>query len=357
MLYAEHMLRLFDSIGREPVILRKLASSMPENLEKLYDTILEDLQRRTPADKQPALKFLLCWVAFSHRRLTLAECLSLMDFIPDNSLNLEEELQGQQLVRILKIADAEERDLDEDETSDQNKLDTQAQNNPDAAYDDHDLPLKFQERSMRGYFRNASPDEKGLRTPARVAHGQMFTMCSKILCGELVVHRDSIRKYAAENWMWHFSSWITFVKSCQPGEDENETVAHLEALGSIMTNSGDCAKTVETLGVDYDDMLGEMDQEDVLADIALGATMTTNIGEKFNEATLTWAKGVVAESGSAFMGLARAHTVNWFRSDDLKSAIHSYNAVRSAISLVGAAFGRPFGNRPLRSGCPCSRIL
>jgi hypothetical protein len=337
MLYAEHMLRLFDNIRREPIILKNLKQSMPESLEGLYDTILADLQRHTAADKQQALRWLLCWVAFAHRPLTLTECSCLLDLVPSNSLDVEEELQGQQLVRLIKIADPEERYQEDDGNTNEDVIDLQGQTDPDAAYDDRDLPLKFQERSMRGYFRSASSDEKGLRTPARVAHWQIFTTTSKILCGEVNMPLDSLQKYAAQYWIWHVGGWNFLAKSSKP--DDDEEVAGLEAVAAIMTNHGDCAKTIENLGLNYEDVRGDLTEKYVLDNIASIASTAITVGDKLTETTLAWAKGVVEDRGSAFMVLARAHVVNWFQSEDHKAALHLYNVVRSVISLVGTTPG------------------
>ncbi len=147
MLYAEHILRQFSTIAREPLILKHLAQSMPENIDQLYETILVELQRRITPSQYPSLKTLLAWLAFSREPLALGECLGLLKLLPGESVNLEEELQGQQLSRLLKIGGIEERS-DNTEEPENPVLDAP---DPDSAYDDSALPLKFQGRSMRGF--------------------------------------------------------------------------------------------------------------------------------------------------------------------------------------------------------------
>jgi hypothetical protein len=48
MLYAEHTLRQFSILGREPLVLKVLAESMPRGLEGLYQNLVADLQRKLP---------------------------------------------------------------------------------------------------------------------------------------------------------------------------------------------------------------------------------------------------------------------------------------------------------------------
>ncbi|KAK1766356.1 hypothetical protein QBC33DRAFT_612002 [Phialemonium atrogriseum] len=334
ILYAEHMLRQFNNIGREPIILKQLEQSMPENLKELYGTILVDLQRRTADDKQQAIKGLLWWLAFASRPLTLAESFSLMNLFPGSSLDLEEELQGQQLARLLKIGDVEERAQNDGDNSNLANVDLLGQSDPDAVYDDGDRPLKFQERSMRDYFRSASQDEQGLRTPGRVAHGKILTLCSKILFVEVDNIYGSLRKYAAQHWIWHFACWCYLSLNSNPGPAEDEKVACLEALGAIMTNHGNFATTIESLDMDYEDVLRDLPNDYLVAKVAEGATMATSLGDKMIETTLTWARDVVADKGAAFVTLVKGHISNWFRAQDLKSAAQSYKVIRSIIPLT-----------------------
>lgn len=97
MLYAEHTLRRLNFLGREPLILKNLELPMPSSLNELYHDLVTDLQRRISPGRHEGLKSLLCWLAFSVRPLTLDESLALLKLFPGESLNLEEELQGQHI--------------------------------------------------------------------------------------------------------------------------------------------------------------------------------------------------------------------------------------------------------------------
>lgn len=326
MLYAEHMLRKFDTIGREPIILKILDQHMSEDLEQLYQMMLVDLQHRIAANQHQAMKSLLWWLAFSYRPLALNECLALLKLHPSDSFHLEEELQGQQLARFLTIVDFEERV--ESTSTQHSKLEIQTRNDPDAVYDDGDLPLKFQERSMRGFFRSAKQGETGLRTPQSEAHRQIFIVCSKILCGAAGDVHEGLRKYAANHWALHLS-WTEMEQ-----DSEVDKIAGMEALGAIMSNETNAAMIIEALGVDYDEMYESFPEGLSLKHMALFATVTDSLGEKVNAATSTWAKAVVSDKLAAFVPLAKGHIANWFQAQDLKSALRSYRFVRSIIKLV-----------------------
>ena len=89
------MLKRFNANAREGAVLRNLESSMPANLEHLYQVMLSECKRRTPEAQQQSMKSLLAWLAYSWRPLTLDECKALMKFvIGDTSIDLEEELEG-----------------------------------------------------------------------------------------------------------------------------------------------------------------------------------------------------------------------------------------------------------------------
>ena len=326
MLYAEHTLRQFNILGRETIVLKMLDHYMPESLEKLHDTMLKDLQEQTGADQLQALKCLLWWLAFSYRPLTVDECLSVLQHSTDGSLNLDQELQGRQLSRFIRIADFEERL--EFAPAQNSILEIQSQNNSDAAYNDGDLPLKFQERSIRGFFRGAEKGETGLRTPASEAHRHIFIFCSKVLCSHSDEIHDSLRKYAAEHWAWHLS-WTRMLEDSEP-----DRIAGLDALGAIMTNETGAAKVIETLGVDYDEINEEFKNELLLKNMAWFAKMVDSLDGKVTPTTSAWAKAVVADRLAAFVPLARGHISNWFQSRELKSALRSYRFARAALKMV-----------------------
>lgn len=326
MLYAEHMLRQFNIFGRELLVLKALEQHMPNTLEELFQSMLADLQHHTSTDELEAMRCLLAWLSFSYRPLTLDDSLALIKITSGGSFDLERELQGRQLAKFLRIADFEERVNDISAT--QSKLDLQSPNNPDAPYNDGDLPLRFQERSMRGFFRNAQRGEAGLRTSSFEAHRQIFVICSKIICGTVGNVHDGLRKYAASAWAWHLS-WTHMAQ-----DSEEDRVAGLEALGAIMTNENNAAVIIESLGVDWDTITGDFKDGLFLKNKTLFAKMAVSLGEKVNARTLSWAKAVVEDPLAALVPLAKGHIANWFTANGLEEALRSYRFARTIAKLV-----------------------
>lgn len=94
MLYADHMLRRLSYIGREGAVLKD-TEDMPSGLRDLYKIMLDECRRGRSPKQYEALKRLFAWLAFSKRRLSLAEALELVAItITDEDLDLEDEIIG-----------------------------------------------------------------------------------------------------------------------------------------------------------------------------------------------------------------------------------------------------------------------
>lgn len=343
MLYAEHMLRHFSMIGREPLVLKQLEHSMPKSLEDCYDGILHGLEHKTASSQLGALKSLLAWLSFSSRPLTLADSLQLLKTVFNSDLDLESELQGNQLARVLKIAGRDERQSSDSQTR---GAAIGTDENPDAKYDDSDLPLKFQGRSMRDYFRQARDATEDLRTPESVAHRKIFLVCCDIICGKIEVENESLRSYAARMWVYHLS-WASITP-----ETNGDIVACLEGLGGIMTNAHGAASFFQNHGVDYEEIhsdyadefpVTDFENDALISNMAYWATMIsilTQINDLFSQSTVTWAEETVKDRRNAFVSLAKAHITEWLQAADVESASTSYKFSRSCIALVSttAAF-------------------
>lgn len=337
MLYAEHMLRHFSMIGREPLVLKQLEHSMPKSLEDCYDVILHGLEQKTASSQLEALKSLLAWLSFSGRPVTLADSLQLLKTVFNSSLDLESELQGNQLARVLKIAGREER-----QSSDTDSGDTaiSTDDNPDAKYDDSDLPLKFQGRSMRDYFRRAQDATEDLRTPASVAHRKIFLVCCDIICGKINVQDESLRSYAARNWVYHLS-WTNITLGTN-----GDSVACLEGLGNIMTNAHGAASFFQNHGVDYEEIHSDFVDElpitdfgnDVLiSHMAYCASLILKLrlsNDLLSQSTVAWAEETIKDRRNPFVPLAKAHITEWLQAADVESAATSYKFSRSCVALV-----------------------
>jgi hypothetical protein len=323
MLYAEHLLRQFSIFGREPLVLKALEEHMPEGLEGLYLNMVADLQHHTPEDELHAMKTLLWWMAYSYRPLTLAECLSILQITSESSFDLERELQGRQLARFLRMGDLEERMTDT--AVEDVKLSIQSQSKSDAPFNDGDLPLKFQDRSMAGFFRGG---DTGLRTIGKDAHREIFIVCSDILCGRMPNAHGGLRQYAARFAILHLS-WTSM-----KDDTEHNRVRALNALGSLMSNETHAATAFETLGVDYKEVNEDFASGLLMQNMAYSARLAVALSGKVNASTSQWAESVNADVHVAFEPLARGHVANWFQADDAKAALRSFKFARSAIDMV-----------------------
>ncbi|EXJ61521.1 hypothetical protein A1O7_01949 [Cladophialophora yegresii CBS 114405] len=288
----------------------------------LYLNMVADLQHHTPADELHAMKTLLCWLAYSYRPLTLAECLSILEITSETSFDLERELQGRQLARFLRLGDLEERMTGS--AAEDIKLSLQTQNKSDAPFNDGDLPLKFQERSMAGFFRGG---ETGLRTLGKDGHCEIFIVCSDILCGRMPNAHAALRQYAAINAMVHLS-WVSL-----KDHTEHDRIRALNALGNLMSNESHAATTLEALGVDYEEINEGFASGVLMFNMAYAAKMAVALPGKVSSSTSKWAASVAADVRVAFDPLARGHVANWFQAKDAKAALLSFAFAHSAIAM------------------------
>ncbi|KAG8161352.1 hypothetical protein KVR01_009616 [Diaporthe batatas] len=336
MLYIEHMLRHFSMIGREPLVLKQLEQSMPASLEDCYDRILHGLEQRTVSSQREDLKSLLAWLSFSFRPLSLADSLQLLKTVYKSSLDLESELQGNQLARVLKIAD---RDEHRSSDNDAGEKEFNTDENPDAKYNDRDLPLKFQGRSMRDYFQQAKDITEGLRTPETIAHRKLFLVCCDIICGKIEVEDEGLRNYAAHTWGYHLS-WTGLTP-----ETNGDSIACLEGLGKIMTNANGAASFMQHHGVDYEEFhsdfaddfpIKDFEGDLLISHIAHFASLISNSdSDLLSPGTRAWAKDTIEDKGNAFVSLSKAHIAEWLQAADTEAAMTAYKFARSCIAMTG----------------------
>ena len=306
---------------------------MPNNLEELYNSTLSDLVRKNSPDQRQALRILFSWLAFATRPITLYEATCLMKLVPGD-FDLEEELQGQDLSRLLQIADrTEEVDLRLSSPS-KNIEDIQEQGSPhEGASDDWNLPLKFQERSLRDHFRAAKFDEDpaSLRTTGFEAHRQIFISLSRTLGKPPGIDfSDGLRSYAATTWYFHFV-WVWWYRSLGRPTDEHK-IELLDAMGAIFNADGHTIENIENLGVFYE----ELAIKHLHFKLQSLAQMARDVGEgKLKESTTAWIDGASKNWQKAFLGLAKAHIHKLFSATESKSAIKTYWFARSCLSFVG----------------------
>ncbi|PPJ58132.1 hypothetical protein CBER1_02605 [Cercospora berteroae] len=302
-LFCEHILRHFNAVGREPLVLKQL-NPLPGNWPALYKQILDDMFHHTAATDLPALRLFFNRLAFSDRALTLQECLGLLKMHGLDAFDLERELQGNSLSRFLRLAPAEERSaagiyveqptlevLNSDQTADESSV------------SDGDHPLRFHDRSTRSFFETAPRDEIGLRTYADQAHREIFVLCSRILCGMHPNVDKGLKKYAASEWTYHLS-WA----NTQNHLPEAEKLAVLESMVAIMTNHNNVAAVFEELDVDYDEQLWSFPDGYFTSTLRYYSDLGMKHESKLTASALTFYQNVFADTSTAFVPLAKAHT-------------------------------------------------
>jgi hypothetical protein len=197
------------------------------------------------------------------------------------------------------------------------------------------LPLRFRERSLRAFFRSSIHAEKGLKTPHTIAHSEIFTTCSRILCGtpSQPSNRvsEGLRRYAANFWLAHFNEFG------YDGLSEDQSVSTIEGLAAIMSNENNISLTFETIGVDYTALLKDLDGNMVEKRIIAWASLGVSFGEeKLSSTAFTWAEQVAQETEpqKMWLPLIKAHVKNWYAASDSDGAKISFRFARSAMLMV-----------------------
>ena len=96
MLYVEHMLQIFDRLGREQKVVQYIEEGMPLDLFCLYDRIFREWKVQWPEKKFMALKDLLIWLIDSKRPLSVKEASEVIRISAGDPeiLDIEEEVVG-----------------------------------------------------------------------------------------------------------------------------------------------------------------------------------------------------------------------------------------------------------------------
>lgn len=309
---------------------------MPNNLEELYRSILSDLVRKTSPEQRQPLKILFTWLAFATRPITLYEAICLMRLVSED-FDLEEELQGQDLSRFLRIADRiEEVDLSSPSSNEDIEDIREQGDRHEGASDDWNLPLKYQERSLRDYFRAAKFDEDpmSLRTTGFEAHRQIFVSLSRILCKPAGVDfSDGLRSYAASTWYFHLV-WVWWYRNLGRPTDEQK-IEFLDAVGAIFNADGDIVNNIENSGVHYEELaISHLETK-----VQFLAQMATEVGEgKLKESTTAWIADASKNCKNAFLSLSKSHFQKLFLATDAKSAAKTYWFARSCLSFVSISY-------------------
>ncbi|OJD28871.1 glyoxalase bleomycin resistance protein dioxygenase protein [Diplodia corticola] len=310
-LYAEHVLRRLNSLRREATILKEL-DKLPASLSDLYNLLLAECQKGRSDEDLASLKRLFAWLAYSKRPLAYGEASNLVAFVNDDAkLSLEEEIEGKS-ARLLRLAQITS---DDDESSDES--DGDGSETADEALETHDdtdpntwVPLRFQERSLRQYFREAVVDENGLRSSPSSAHLIIFRTIATILTTDVEddLTIKMLKNYCADFWIHHFLD----IEVESAGDDEVKSV--LESLSDIVNNKNRALEKIEEnasgLGI-----FGESKdlRERMFNSIKQWVGRASDLPTDFlNTESLNLVSSLSEDPSKLMEQIARKHVFNWF---------------------------------------------
>ncbi|GFP58593.1 hypothetical protein TASIC1_0010040400 [Trichoderma asperellum] len=247
--------RISIVVTSRPELVQQLSEQTKRDSTHLVakERLYKCLHRRMPVARQQIALKLLHWLAFSGRVLTLDEVTSLLMYLSqDNSFSLEE--IPEVAAKFLQIGDPA---LDAESRSgrrntyissieDVEKAES-ASNNPDDAYNDGALPVKFKERSMRAFFRDASTLNSDWHFTASEAYRQIFLDSVNLVkpLGPGHSIKETLRLYSAYWLLPHFVE----IKLDEHTPQEKAEV--MEGLAMALSHT-DFAETLSRTGVVYD---------------------------------------------------------------------------------------------------------
>ncbi|KAH7136344.1 hypothetical protein EDB81DRAFT_693393 [Dactylonectria macrodidyma] len=334
MLYAEHMLIRLNSLRSEGAVLRRLDQPLPVDLHELYETLLDECHRRTGTSHQQLVIKLLHWLAFSFRPFTLNEVQSLLKlWAQDEKFDIEEIPEpfakfirvgdpGVDAEAVAKVSSKEAYNVAVSELDkDHDSMD------PRVVYNDGVLPVKFMERSMRGFFREDPKQNGSLRWRASEAQRQMFLDTAKLArprpVGTMLVD-TGVKIYTVHNVFRH---WALIEPEQHSLEEQAEV---MEAFGIILSNKQDFAIMAEWQKVDYKKNFTDKTFERISQWAKL---LDTDAKQHLSEPTVEWWTGLAENPRKCFLQLALGHGQRIYAAADLKAATFSFKAVRQALEL------------------------
>lgn len=170
MLYAEHLLHRYNILAREGAVLQDMKKPAPVDIDELYERMVDECYQRTTAENRGAVATLLQWISFSFSPLTLDDITSLLRFVTKDSSFVIEDIP-QPFSKFLRIGHQrapaeEEEDKDPASAEVRNEGERRLWTLPDLLdpnkfgsdyleeqFNDGALPVNFQVRQMRSFFR------------------------------------------------------------------------------------------------------------------------------------------------------------------------------------------------------------
>lgn len=203
--------------------------------------------------------------------------------------------------------------------------------------DDSALPIQFQERCLRDFFKRGGTAEANMQTSARMAHLKIFTSCVQILedIATSSVEDSSLLDYAANYWSKHFIQFNQIARhEKEPPPSTEEKKAVVEALATIHSAEGNISKILErnSQNTYSEEKITQGQQWPEL--VGWWASRVDGI-ENLSDKSTRWIQSVNGEgNGRVMLALARAHASNWTESWDMYWTFEAFKFARDALCLV-----------------------
>ncbi|KAL7802262.1 hypothetical protein V8C44DRAFT_345495 [Trichoderma aethiopicum] len=337
LLYAEHTLERLNSLGREGAALQILSRPMPETLHGVYEIMLDECQRRMPVARQQIASKLLHWIAFAYRVLSLDEVTSLLVYLSkDDNFDLEEipEVASKFLQVGDPAFDAQSREIAHRDTStgsieDLEKEET-ASDNQDKMYNDGALPVKFKERSMRAFFRDAVNGNSQWHLKTSEAHRQILLACVDLVKPEPLGpgHKinDGLRLYAAYRLISHSSQLVWEDYTIQ------EKAEVMEGLAMALSHT-DFAETLSRTGMTYNRGLKSVLNDRVA--IWAESLQVPEIASLLSSDAAAWWADVAADPRKCRYGMVKGYVRRLYSAANLDEALLAYKLLYGLLGTSG----------------------
>lgn len=239
-------------------------------------------------------------------------------------------------IRILQLStntadDEQSSDESDSDIADKQEDEDPAENTDNSIYS----PLRFQERSLRQYFRETSVDEAGLRSPPSLAHLTIFNMA--VRCLDVLVDLSStdtisynLQNYAANYWLQHF---LDIQPSSIPDQDMQGVI---ESLHMVFDPDRNILKSLEFHCEERIGLFGGATdlQEKFLNSLKDWAKRSVNLPVGISSSDLSWIQSFSNSPKEAMTQVARGHKSNWFKANSSWEAQRSFLFAQSALLMV-----------------------
>ncbi|RBR06164.1 uncharacterized protein FIESC28_11179 [Fusarium coffeatum] len=335
MLYAENMLHRLNSLGREAAVLRTLEKPLPADLDELYEILVAECYKHLIPDHKSLVNRLLHWVAHK-QSLTLDEVNSLLRlWTNDNKFDIDEIPDS--ILNLIRIgdpgADAEQRAKVKAQGFWGTAVEELDKKNadPDAMYNDGDLPVKFHERSMRAFFCDTTGKEESRRWKPSETKRQLFSDLASILRrkDEDITITPSLKAYIFEK-MLHF--WRDIDPQSHTAEEQAEV---METFASIMLNKNGFAELYCKQELGEVNAYTEMFNDESFEKVSTWASLVETEGVKsfLSDDVAQWWAVLKANPRDCLLELLKEHVRVLYREPESLAVIRCFNAIECLVEL------------------------